>query len=120
MYLVDTNIWLEHLLNQSKAREASQFITGVDTSQLFLSDFSFHSICVILGRANRTAALDQFVRDLFINGQVSLRTIPAADTQTITAAMQAQRLDFDDAYQYVLSRRDSLTLISFDTHFDRT
>jgi len=34
--------------------------------------------------------------------------------------MQAQRLDFDDAYQYVIAKRDKLTLVSFDTDFDHT
>jgi len=34
----------------------------------------------------------------------------------------AQRfgLDFDDAYQYVVAARYGLTIISFDTDFDRT
>jgi predicted nucleic acid-binding protein len=51
---------------------------------------------------------------------VSVRTVPAADTQQITAAMQVQRLDFDDACQYVIAKRDSLTLVSFDPDFDHT
>jgi predicted nucleic acid-binding protein len=30
------------------------------------------------------------------------------------------RLDFDDAYQYVGAEKYGLTLVSFDTDFDRT
>nr|HID14904.1 PIN domain-containing protein [Anaerolineae bacterium] len=30
------------------------------------------------------------------------------------------RLDFDDAYQYVAAEEYGLTLVSFDTDFDRT
>ena len=29
-------------------------------------------------------------------------------------------LDFDDAYQYVVAEKFGLTLVSFDTDFDRT
>lgn len=34
--------------------------------------------------------------------------------------MQSQQLDFDDAYQYVIAKRDHLTLVSFDADFDRS
>lgn len=33
---------------------------------------------------------------------------------------EAISLDFDDAYQYVAAEKYTLTLISFDTDFDRT
>ena len=120
MYLVDTNVWLEHLLNQTKAQEAKQFLGAFDSSALFVTDFSLHSLCVILGRHKRFTVLDQFVSDLFINGQVGMRTIRAADTRSVSAAMQSQQLDFDDAYQYVIARRDGLTLVSFDADFDHS
>lgn len=32
----------------------------------------------------------------------------------------AFHLDFDDAYQYVVAEKFNLTLVSFDTDFDRT
>lgn len=120
MYLVDTNVWLECLLGQVKAQEAGRFLASVDTSLISISDFSLHSICVILGRMNQLAALDQFVNDLFVQGQVTLFSVPASDIGMITAAMPLQRLDFDDAYQYVLCKRHHLTLISYDTDFDHT
>ncbi len=88
MYLVDTNVWLEHLLNQAKAKEAKQFLTGVDASFLFLTYFSLHSLCVILGRSKRYAVIDLFIADVLIASQVTVLTIPAADTKTVTAAMQ--------------------------------
>ena len=120
MYLLDTNIWLERLLNQAKAAEVKQLLDALDSSELALSDFSLHSICVILGRSQKLALLDQFTTDLFIQGRVALLTLSGADTPTVTTAMQTQRLDFDDAYQYVLAKRGNLTFVSFDTDFDRT
>jgi uncharacterized protein len=120
MYLVDTNIWLEYLLNQARAQESRQFLAAFDGLRYSISDFSLHSVGVILGRRQRCNVLDPFVTDLLIQGQVSLRTVPAPQMLAVTAAMQAQRLDFDDAYQYVIAKRDQLTLVSFDADFDRT
>ena len=120
MYLVDTNIWLEYQLNQARAQDARQFLAAFDGSRYSISDFSLHSVGVILGRRQQFSVLDQFVTDLFIQGQVSHRAVPARQMLAVTAAMPAQRLDFDDAYQYVIAKRDLLTLVSFDTDFDHT
>ncbi len=120
MYLLDTNIWLERLLNQAKADEVRQFLDVVDSSELALSDFSFHSICVILGRSQKLALLNQFSADLFVQARVALLALSGADIPSVTTAMQGQRLDFDDACQYALVQRDHLKLVSFDTDFDRT
>ena len=46
-YLLDTNIFLEILLNQDKKEKAKMFIFD-NIERLFISDFSLHSIGVIL------------------------------------------------------------------------
>lgn len=120
MYLVDTNIWLEQLLGQARADEVRRFLQAVPSDQLALSHFSLHSIGVILGRANQRDALLQFTRDLFVDGAVQLVTVPPEAFGDIVAAMGAQRLDFDDAYQYVATQRLSAELVSFDRDFDHT
>jgi len=53
MYLVDTNVWLERLLNQAKSAEVGQFLSKVASRDLYVTDFTFHSICVILSRLAR-------------------------------------------------------------------
>ena len=53
MYLVDTNVWLERLLEQEKAAEVGRFLEQVATERLFITDFSFHSIGIIMSRLNR-------------------------------------------------------------------
>jgi predicted nucleic acid-binding protein len=40
MFLVDTNVWLEVLLAQERADEASRFLQGVDAAELAISEFS--------------------------------------------------------------------------------
>ena len=63
MYLVDTDVWLERLLNQDKSEEVGRFLNDVSTRDLFITDFSFHSICVILSRLARTEALLDFIQE---------------------------------------------------------
>lgn len=46
--LVDTNVWLERLLDQEKSKVAAHFLDSTPTEWLFVSDFSLHSIGVIL------------------------------------------------------------------------
>ncbi|MBX3279277.1 MAG: PIN domain-containing protein [Acidobacteria bacterium] len=120
MYLVDTNIWLERLLGQAKSDDVGQFLDRIPSNQLFITDFAFHSICVILTRLKRTATLRDFVEDVFINGAVTLASIKPEDTKSLIDAMDKYNLDFDDAYQYVAAEQDDLIIVSFDEDLDRT
>lgn len=85
-----------------------------------ISHFSLHSIGVILGRYGRRAALVQFVRDLFVVGMVQLVTLAPEAFEYVTDVMEAQGLDFDDAYQYAAVQQSGAAFVSFDTDFDRT
>jgi len=120
MYLVDTNIWLERLLDQARADEVRRFLNALPSDQFAISHFSLQSIGVILGRYGRRDDLVAFVRDLFIDGMTRVVTVPPEAFEQITIAMDAQRLDFDDAYQYVAVLQSGAELVSFDTDFDRT
>ncbi|MCB9446471.1 MAG: VapC toxin family PIN domain ribonuclease, partial [Ardenticatenaceae bacterium] len=61
MYLVDTNIWLERLLDQEKSAEVGMFLAKMPTNQLIISDFSLHSIGVILDRLDKQTVFSEFV-----------------------------------------------------------
>jgi predicted nucleic acid-binding protein len=119
MYLVDTNVWLERLLNQAKSAEVGQFLVKVSSNDLYVTDFAFHSICVILSRLARTNVLIDFVQDVFIDGDVNLISIKPSDSQLLVDAIDTHKFDFDDAYQYVAAKQNALSLISFDIDFDR-
>jgi uncharacterized protein len=89
MYLLDTNVWLELLLNQTRAPEVSQLLKALNSSDLALSDFSLHPICVILGRTQRLTLLEQFVTDLFVQAQTALVALSGAEVQSVTKACLA-------------------------------
>jgi len=42
MYLIDTNIWLERLLEQERSDEVAELLNSISTEKLFITDFSFH------------------------------------------------------------------------------
>lgn len=120
MYLVDTNVWLERLLDQANSEEVGRFLDDVPSDELFITDFAFHSIAVALCRLGQVQGLSRFVQDAFTDGAVSLVHLGPEEIHIITAIMEKFKLDFDDAYQYAAAEKYNLTLISFDSDFDRT
>ncbi|HEX8181099.1 MAG TPA: PIN domain-containing protein [Pyrinomonadaceae bacterium] len=119
MYLVDTNVWLECLPEQAQAAEVGGFLNRIPASELYLTDFAFHSICVVLMRLNPAAALLDFARDLFIDGAVELVSVSPEETQTVIDTMRRYSLDFDDAHQYAVVEKYNLMIVSFDRDFNR-
>ncbi len=120
MYLLDTNIWLERLLDQGRSAEVGEFLSSIPSERLFITDFSLHSIGVILGRLGCMEAFCNFISDLFIDGSVTVIALEPGQMQLLVHAMETYRLDFDDAYQYTAAIEHDLALMSFDSDFERT
>ena len=120
MYLLDTNIWLERLLDQEHSEDVGEFLRRIDSDQLFVTDFSFHSVCLILTRLKRPQSAIDFIQDLFVKGNVGLLTVHPEEVESVIGLMEKFSLDFDDAYQYLVAERDNLVLVSFDTDFVHT
>ena len=117
-YLVDTNVWLERLLDQEKSEITSRFFDLIPTDELFVSDFSIHSIGVILSRLKKFDVFEKFIDDLFVNGQLEQLSLDAVDLLDVIANIQKFKLDFDDSYQFSISQKYDLTIITFDKDFD--
>ena len=120
MYLVDTNIWLERLLGQERSAEVGRFLDQTATEQLMVTDFSLHSIGVILDRLERRPVLVGFVDDVFLHGGVRLLSVQPEAMHRMVTVMEQFELDFDDAYQYVAAEQVGALIVSFDQDFDRT
>ncbi len=118
--LLDTNIPLEVLLGQTRAEEARRLLANASGHDLFLSDFSLHSLGVVLLRKNAADGVRQFVKEMLVEGELMLAPLSAEDMEGVVETAQKHRLDFDDAYQYLLAEKYDLTLVSFDSDFDRT
>jgi uncharacterized protein len=78
MYLLDTNILLELLLNQKKAGDVERLLLNIPAQNLYLTEFSLYSIGIILIRQKQYLAFDLMVEDLIERAGVSvLRLLPA-------------------------------------------
>jgi hypothetical protein len=63
------------LLDQERSVEVGQFLSEVATERLLMTDFTLHSIGIILCRLGRGEALLRFVDDLFVEGAMTLVTV---------------------------------------------
>jgi len=117
---VDTNIFLEVILGQEKAEEAKEFLSKTEKHEFFISDYTFHSIGLLLFRRKQHNAFKQFITDMIFNAGVRISTLSAEDMKEVIKVAQKFNLDFDDAYQYTVAEKLDLEIVSFDSDFDRT
>jgi predicted nucleic acid-binding protein len=108
MFLVDTNVWLERLLDQERSEEVGQFLDSISSAELFMSDFTLHSIGLVLTRLNQKDAFLRFLRDAFIDGAITLLSPQPEAMSALPDVMDKFGLDFDDAYQYMIASRHAL------------
>ena len=120
MFLIDTNIWLEIILEQEKAEESKEFLQSVSSSSIFITDFSVYSIGIHLFRGKNHNAFMDFIWDAFVKVGIRLIRLEPIDMREIFSISLRFNLDFDDAYQYVASQKYNLTIVSYDRDFDRT
>ncbi len=55
-----------------------------------------------------------------ICGNLKLLSLNPVDLHSVVQNIKSYNLDFDDAYQLTCANKYNLTLVSFDTDFDRS
>lgn len=120
MYLLDTNIMLELLLDQQKSEEVAQFLQAAPREHLHVTELSVYSVGIRLFRRKMHDVFLRAVDDLLGTDGMRLLRLGPDDMREIAASSQRFSLDFDDAYQYAAAEKYDLTIISFDADFDRT
>jgi predicted nucleic acid-binding protein len=118
--LVDTNVFLEILLSDSRSDEAREFLGNSNGHELFVSDFALHSIGLLLLRRKAPEVFVQFLDDTIDAIGVKMVSLTEQELRTVVNNASAFDFDFDDAYQYSVAEKYDFTLISFDTDFDRS
>lgn len=115
MYLVDTNIFLEILLNDKK-RQACEIFLKDNIDDLCISDFSLHSIGVILFHKNKPNAYKKFIHDVI--PLIALVTLRLTSYSYLFQGRSTYNFDFDDDYQYAVAKDRGLILKTQDQHFN--
>ena len=118
--LIDTNVFLEIILEQENAEQAKALLQRTREHEFFITDYSLHSIGLLLFRRKQHGAFKSFLRDLTIRAGITVISVSMAQTEAVIDVSQKFSLDFDDAYQYVAAQEQGLILVSFDADFDRT
>jgi predicted nucleic acid-binding protein len=118
--LLDTNIFLEIILSQEKAKDAKNLLLKSPQHDFFITDYSLHSIGLLLFRRKQFEAFQAFVQDIFVNSNIRLLFLHSKDMESVVLYAQKFNLDFDDAYQYTVASKYEITLSSFDSDFQRT
>jgi uncharacterized protein len=120
VYLLDTSIILELLLDQEKADDVEQLLRETQSGRLHITEFTLYSVGIILVRRKLQDTFLQAVDDLLGTGSVRLVRLLVRDMKAIVDVSHRFNLDFDDAYQYAVAEKRSLEIVSFDRDFDRT
>jgi len=118
--LIDTNIFLEVVLAQSKATGAQELLSKTEEHEFFISDYSLHSIALLFFRRKQHDVFRQFLTDMISIAGIKMIALLPRDMEGVINTAQKFSLDFDDAYQYVAAEQYELTIVSFDSDFDRT
>lgn len=116
MFLVDTNIFWGILLRQDKKESCKKFLDN-NIGNLNLTDFSLHSIGVILFRYGKEDIFQKFVVDVMPN--VKLLSLPMELYREVVDVRKSLNLDFDDAYQYNTAKYYGLRVATMDKDFER-
>jgi len=119
MYLIDTNIFLEALLEQEKTDVVRSFLSSTNVEYMFITDLTLHSIGIILFKLKKDDLFLSFLDNVIING-VSVIYLNEKELKKVSEISKSFNLDFDDAYQYAVAEKYDLQIISFDRDFDNT
>lgn len=113
-FLIDTNIFLDIFLNQQKNQICMEFLENHHNS-LFISDFSLHSIGIILTHADKTELFKVFMNDIL--DTIPILKMPDIKYLDIVDVINDSKLDFDDSYQYLIAKNNELSLVTIDKDF---
>ena len=116
MYLVDANIFLEILLSQERQEACKRFL-DMAIGNICISDFSLHSIGVILFRNNKENIFQKFAKDVI--PKVRIVTLSKESYKDLVEIRNKLELDFDDAYQYKVANDYNLEIVTMDNDFKK-
>jgi len=115
-YLTDTNIFLEILLGQERSEKCKEYLNE-KIGKIFISDFSLHTIGVILFKLEKQDKFDLFLNDIL--PRIEHIGLPLNDYKKVKKISEKYRLDFDDAYQASIAKTYGLTITTIDKDFKR-
>jgi predicted nucleic acid-binding protein len=116
MILADTNIFLEILLKQDRKDDCKDFLDR-NKGNIYITDFSLHSIGVICFRYGKEEVFQKFINDILPH--VDFLTLPMDRYSEVIKNKVNLNLDFDDSYQYTVAKYFDLKIATMDKDFKK-
>lgn len=114
--LFDTNIFLEVLLGQEKKKICKDLLNE-STDSLYISDFSLHSIGIILLKQRKHKVFEAFVSDIL--SHPAIVSLAKERYNHVAKFSEEYNLDFDDAYQLAIAQEYNLKIATMDRDFNK-
>ena len=121
-YLIDTNIFLEILLEQDNKNSCLKLLKRIEEGdiQVIVTSFALHSIAIILEKLKDIDSYREFLEVIIDSeGLMTYSTTPHDEIE-ICAISKKFNLTFDDSLHYFVAKTFRLNLISLDADFDKT
>jgi len=118
LILVDTNIFLELLLDQKRADECEKFLNKLSRGELegVVTRYTIHAIETML---NSPDEILLFLRNVENSIGLYVYETDNEDEMAIAMLMKEIKRDFDDTLQYYVAKKlGAKAIVSFDRHFD--
>jgi predicted nucleic acid-binding protein len=115
-FLAGTNIFLEILLNQAGRNNCEAFLQR-EQGAAWISDFTLHSIGVLLFRLKRSELFERFAADTLPH--FTILTLSEEGYSKLREVNTRHGLDFDDAYQFAVAREHNLAIAPQDKDLQR-
>ena len=121
VYLIDTNIFLEILLEQKRADECRDLLDMFyeQNQPIIISLFSVHSILINLINRKKFEKAEEFVTKIKRSEHILVYRDDIEDHFEIIEICNDTKLDFDDGIQYYIAKKARCSaIISYDSDFD--
>ena len=115
-FLFDTNIFLEIFLDQEKKEVCKKLLINHEGT-IYISEFSVHSIGIILFKQGKYKYFDHFIKDILNNATII--TIPTIQYFRLPIISQKYNLDFDDSMQLLIAFENNFGIITLDSDFKK-
>ena len=116
MQLFDTNIFLEILLSQVKSAECKRLLNE-RIGSISITDFTLHSIGVILFRRNIEKTFSCFAEDVL--PKIEIVSLSQESYTKLAIYKDDYGLDFDDAYQSAVAEERDYSIVTMDKDFKK-
>ena len=121
--IIDSNIFLEFLLNQEKAETCKDFLNKTVRGEIeaITVDFIIDSVVISMKRNNKSLSdIMGFLKKLINSRGIRIYSVSMNDRIEAVKIMGKYNLDYDDSLilQSAMST-NSKEILSFDKHFDK-